>query len=65
MIIQYVSPGLVNTGFLETAGLPKGDLESPGLSSEDNADGIRYVIRTKPHVNIPELTLRHKNSEHR
>ncbi|XP_003426019.1 farnesol dehydrogenase isoform X1 [Nasonia vitripennis] len=58
----HISPGVVKTEFFDVAGADPSMLEvSPALNSEDVADAIVYVIGTKPHVHIPELSIRHMN----
>ena len=65
-IFQHISPGLVKTEIFEAAGLDNKLFEAAhGLQPEDVADAVVYVIGTKPHVNIPELTLRHLETQHR
>ena len=48
---------------MSVSGIPEEVAQNiPGLNAEDIADGILYIISTKPHVNIPELTLKHANA---
>lgn len=50
----------MRTEFFDAAGAGSEFLEvAPGLNSEDVAEAIVYVIGTKPHVHIPELTIQH------
>ncbi|KAF2905348.1 hypothetical protein ILUMI_00831 [Ignelater luminosus] len=60
--ITSISPGGVNTEFVEAAGYAKSmkDLldKAPLLASEDIADAIVYALSTPPHVQIHELTIK-------
>lgn len=59
--LQSVSPGGVETEFVEAANL--GTLESikdrfPMLNSEDISDAVLYVLSTPPHVQVHELIIK-------
>lgn len=66
--LQSVSPGAVDTEFVDTAGLDRSKPEIktllekiPWLKAEDIADAVLYTLSTPPHVQIHELTVKPVN----
>ncbi|XP_058809132.1 farnesol dehydrogenase-like [Phymastichus coffea] len=60
--VTHVSPGVVRSDFFETAGADPSFLQMvAALEPEDVADAVVFVLGTKPHVQIAELTIRHLN----
>ncbi|KAF2893588.1 hypothetical protein ILUMI_12584 [Ignelater luminosus] len=66
--ITSVSPGFVNTEFVDAAYKGSGTSPTPalkellqtlpGLQASDIADGVLYVLATPPHVQVHELMIR-------
>ncbi|KAK9507196.1 hypothetical protein O3M35_007104 [Rhynocoris fuscipes] len=54
--ITNFSPGLVPTELAQPI-IDRSSIELPALSCDDIVDAIIYVLSTKPHVNISELTI--------
>ena len=62
--LQHLSPGKVESDFFEASGISTDMAAQNGLSSQDVADAMIYIIGTKPHVNVTELTLVHEDDYH-
>lgn len=56
--ISSLSPGGVTTEIGDAAGIPKSELKSAMLNSEDISQGVLYILSTPPHVQVYELTLK-------
>lgn len=59
--MQSVSPGYVKTEFVEASGLkidPKFLEATPGLTADDIAEAVVYVLSTPPHVQVWETIIK-------
>lgn len=56
--VTSISPGLVKTEIFDNAkDILDNNKDCPALDTQDMADAIIYLLSTKPHINIKELTI--------